>query len=103
MDRVAIADLRATRLTKGDIQELGLLRDFNRQSAILCLSAQICIKGMTDENILRFIGVCIPTDPSIPVQIVTELALNGDLFKYIRTVPAPPLLAMVRSSLSLLT
>lgn len=29
------------------------------------------------------------------MQIVTELALNGDLFKYIRTVPAPPLLAMV--------
>lgn len=29
--RVAIADLRAAHLTKADVQELGLLRDFNRE------------------------------------------------------------------------
>jgi len=55
-----------------DIKELGLLRDLRH------------------ENIVQFIGVSIPKQPSaVPVMIVTELCANGDLFDYIRGVDSP--------------
>ncbi|KDN53412.1 kinase-like protein [Tilletiaria anomala UBC 951] len=69
--KVAIADLR-DQLTEMDIKELSLLRDLKH------------------ENIVRFIGVSIPDDPrNVPCMIVSELCSNGDLFDYIRNVPAP--------------
>ncbi|GAA5932850.1 serine/threonine kinase [Sporobolomyces koalae] len=70
---IAICDIRG-HLTDMDIKELGLLRDLRH------------------ENIVQFIGVSIPKQPSaVPVMIVTELCANGDLFDYIRGVEAPPL------------
>ncbi|GAA6013214.1 hypothetical protein JCM11491_005218 [Sporobolomyces phaffii] len=69
---IAICDIRG-HLTDMDIKELGLLRDLRH------------------ENIVQFIGVSIPKQPSaVPVMIVTELCANGDLFDYIRGVEAPP-------------
>lgn len=70
--KVALADIRG-HLTENDIKELGLLRDLRH------------------ENIVRFIGVSIPTSRDVPVTIVSELCSNGDLFDYIRNTPAPPL------------
>ncbi|GAA5910221.1 uncharacterized protein JCM6883_001117 [Sporobolomyces salmoneus] len=68
---IAICDIRG-HLTDMDIKELGLLRDLRH------------------ENIVQFIGVSIPKQPSaVPVMIVTELCANGDLFDYIRGVEAP--------------
>lgn len=70
--RVAIADIR-DQLSEMDIKELTLLRDLKH------------------ENIVRFIGVCIPPLDMrlVPCMIVSELCSNGDLFDYIRNVPAP--------------
>ncbi|PWO00616.1 kinase-like protein, partial [Tilletiopsis washingtonensis] len=69
--KVAIADIRDD-LTEMDIKELSLLRDLRH------------------ENIVRFIGVSIPDAPRhVPCMIVSELCTNGDLFDYIRNVPAP--------------
>ncbi|GAA5995946.1 hypothetical protein JCM5350_000244 [Sporobolomyces pararoseus] len=69
---IAICDIRG-HLTDMDIKELGLLRDLRH------------------ENIVQFIGVSIPKQPSaVPVMIVTELCANGDLFDYIRGVEPPP-------------
>jgi len=70
--RVAISDIR-DQLSDMDIKELTLLRDLKH------------------ENIVRFIGVCIPPPDLRLVQcmIVSELCSNGDLFDYIRNVPAP--------------
>ncbi|GAA5916515.1 hypothetical protein JCM8208_005037 [Rhodotorula glutinis] len=74
---IAICDIRG-HLTDMDIKELGLLRDLRHR------------------NIVKFIGVSIPKQPSaVPVMIVTELCANGDLFDYLRKVPAPPLSAML--------
>ncbi|CAD6986497.1 unnamed protein product [Tilletia controversa] len=71
INKVAIADIR-DQLTEMDIKELSLLRDLKH------------------ENIVRFIGVSIPEEPSaVPVMIVTELCSNGDLFDYIRNTSAP--------------
>lgn len=70
--KVALADIRG-HLTENDIKELGLLRDLRH------------------ENIVRFIGVSIPSQKDVPVTIVTELCSNGDLFDYIRNTPAPGL------------
>lgn len=75
--KVALADIRG-HLTENDIKELGLLRDLRH------------------ENIVRFIGVSIPSQSDVPVTIVTELCSNGDLFDYIRNTPAPPLEKIVR-------
>jgi serine/threonine protein kinase len=66
--RIAISDLRGN-LTKDDVKELSLLREFKH------------------ENVIRFIGVCMQPDKT--VSILTELALNGDLFHYLRSVPCP--------------
>jgi serine/threonine protein kinase len=71
--RVAVSVLRG-RLTKEDVKELGLLRDFKH------------------PNVIRFIGVCIEPDC---MSIVTEIAMNGDLFHYLRTVPCPAFLAQL--------
>lgn len=70
--RVAIADIR-DQLSEMDIKELTLLRDLKH------------------ENIVRFIGVCVPPVDmrTVPCMIVSELCSNGDLFDYIRNVPAP--------------
>lgn len=70
--RVAISDIR-DQLSEMDIKELTLLRDLRH------------------ENIVRFIGVCIPPPDLRLAQciIVSELCSNGDLFDYIRNVPAP--------------
>ncbi|WFC97003.1 non-specific serine/threonine protein kinase [Malassezia brasiliensis] len=70
--KVAISDLR-NQLTDMDIKELQFLRDLRH------------------ENIVRFIGVSVPTPPHpVPIMIVSELCSNGDLFDYIRNTPAPP-------------
>ncbi|KEI40814.1 uncharacterized protein L969DRAFT_46102 [Mixia osmundae IAM 14324] len=74
--KVAIGDLRG-HLTENDIKELGLLRDLRH------------------PNVVRFIGISIPPTRDIPCMIVTELCQNGDLFDYIRNVPAPPLTKMI--------
>lgn len=67
-----------------DIKELGLLRDLRH------------------DNIVHFIGVSIPKAPSdVPVAIVTELCSNGDLFDYIRGVPAPPFTAVLEIMLGI--
>lgn len=81
--KVALADIRG-HLTENDIKELGLLRDLRH------------------ENIVRFIGVSIPSQSDVPVTIVTELCANGDLFDYIRNTPAPPLEKIVSRSNSAL-
>lgn len=55
-----------------DIKELKLLRDFDH------------------PNVVRFLGVSIPQDTKTsPVMMVSELCSNGDLFDYVRNVPAP--------------
>jgi len=75
---VAISDLR-DEVTEMDIKELKFLRD-------LC-----------HENIVRFIGISIPAQPSpVPCMIVSELCENGDLFDYIRNTPPPPHAALFR-------
>lgn len=57
-----------------DIKELKLLGEFDH------------------PNIVRFLGVSIPENTKeTPVMIVSELCSNGDLFDYIRNVPAPKL------------
>lgn len=44
------------------------------------------------------IGVSIPENTKeTPVMIVSELCANGDLFDYIRNVPAPSLYKVVSS------
>lgn len=70
--RVAIADIR-DQLSEMDIKELTLLRD------------------LSHENIVRFIGVCIPPPESrtTPCMIVSELCANGDLYDYIRNTSPP--------------
>ena len=69
---IAIAEIRG-HLTDMDIKELGLLRDLRHQ------------------NIVHFIGVSIPNEPSstVPVSIITELCANGDLFDYLRAIAHP--------------
>lgn len=70
---VAICELR-DRLTEADIKELTFLRDLRH------------------ENLVRFIGVSIPTNfgSAPPCVIVSELCEHGDLFDYIRNTPPPP-------------
>jgi len=68
--KVAIADIRG-HLTENDLKELGLLRDLRH------------------TNVVRFIGVSIPTERNVPVSIITELCSNGDLFDYVRNRPPP--------------
>ncbi|KAH0830679.1 kinase-like domain-containing protein [Lanmaoa asiatica] len=71
--RVAIAEFR-DQLSSMDIKELKLLGVFDH------------------PNIVRFLGVSIPENTrETPVMIVSELCSNGDLFDYIRNVPAPSL------------
>lgn len=71
--KVAIADIR-DQLSEMDIKELTLLRDLKH------------------ENIVRFIGVCIPPVEMrlTPCMIVSELCANGDLYDYIRNTEPPP-------------
>ena len=67
-----------------DIKELKLLGDFNH------------------PNIVRFLGVSIPTNPrDTPVMIVSELCSNGDLFDYVRNVDPPTLYRVVSCECSL--
>ncbi|KAG0697001.1 hypothetical protein DFH29DRAFT_174803 [Suillus ampliporus] len=71
--RVAIAEFR-DQLNSMDIKELKLLGGFDH------------------PNIVRFLGVSIPENTrETPVMIVSELCSNGDLFDYVRNVPAPSL------------
>jgi len=71
--KVAIAEFRG-QLNAMDIKELKLLSDFDH------------------PNVVRFLGVSIPENiRDSPVAMVSELCTNGDLFDYIRNVPAPPL------------
>ncbi|KAL4067743.1 hypothetical protein J3A83DRAFT_4254072 [Scleroderma citrinum] len=71
--RVAIAEFR-DQLSSMDIKELKLLGGFDH------------------PNIVRFLGVSLPENPrESPVMIVSELCANGDLFDYVRNVPAPSL------------
>src|SRR5260370_3114236 len=61
--------------------------------------AQICAVDMKElkllrafdhPNIVRFLGVSIPEDTkSTQVMMISELCSNGDLFDYVRNVPAP--------------
>lgn len=74
---VAIADLRG-QLTEMDIKELEVLRD------------------LSHENICRFIGVSLNPETDVPCTIVSELCDNGDLYEYIRRVPAPSDVQMFR-------
>lgn len=78
--KVAIADIRG-HLTENDLKELGLLRDLRH------------------TNVVRFIGVSIPTEKNVPVSIITELCSNGDLFDYIRNRPPPAFEKIVCSCL----
>ncbi|CDZ97157.1 Tyrosine kinase specific for activated (GTP-bound) p21cdc42Hs [Phaffia rhodozyma] len=68
--KVAIAEFRG-QLSEMDIKELKLLADFNH------------------PNVVKFLGVSIPEDRKIPIMMISELCENGDLFDYIRNVPAP--------------
>lgn len=70
--KVAIAEFRG-QLTEMDIKELKLLARF------------------AHPNVVKFLGVSIPENPKETPMIVSELCSNGDLFDYIRNVPAPPL------------
>ncbi|KAJ7074184.1 hypothetical protein C8F01DRAFT_1242455 [Mycena amicta] len=71
--RIAISEFRG-QLSAMDIKELKLLGGFDH------------------PNIVRFLGVSIPEDTKVtPVMIVSELCSNGDLFDYVRNVPAPSL------------
>ncbi|KAI5124307.1 hypothetical protein M0805_008915 [Coniferiporia weirii] len=71
--KVAIAEFR-DQLSSMDIKELKLLAEF------------------AHPNIVRFLGVSIPENTrETPVMIVSELCSNGDLFDYVRNVPAPSL------------
>nr|GAT51058.1 predicted protein [Mycena chlorophos] len=71
--RIAISEFRG-QLSAMDIKELKLLGGFDH------------------PNIVRFLGVSIPEDTkSTPVMIISELCSNGDLFDYVRNVPAPSL------------
>ncbi|THH10287.1 hypothetical protein EW145_g1443 [Phellinidium pouzarii] len=71
--KVAIAEFR-DQLSAMDIKELKLLAEF------------------AHPNIVRFLGVSIPENTrETPVMIVSELCSNGDLFDYVRNVPAPSL------------
>ncbi|KAF8328357.1 kinase-like domain-containing protein [Cantharellus anzutake] len=71
--KVAIAEFRDA-LNAMDIKELKLLHEFDH------------------PNVVHFYGVSIPEDTrSSPVMIISELCPNGDLFDYIRNVPAPSL------------
>ncbi|GAA5885234.1 hypothetical protein JCM6882_009531 [Rhodosporidiobolus microsporus] len=80
---IAICDIRG-HLTDMDIKELGLLRD------------------LRNENIVHFIGVSIPRQPSpVPVMIITELCANGDLFDYIRKTTPPPFVSMLEIMLGI--
>ncbi|KAH7889602.1 hypothetical protein F5I97DRAFT_1845653 [Phlebopus sp. FC_14] len=71
--RVAIAEFR-DQLSSMDIKELKLLGGFDH------------------PNIVRFLGVSLPENTrETPVMIVSELCANGDLFDYVRNIPAPSL------------
>ncbi|KAH7910638.1 hypothetical protein BJ138DRAFT_1126675 [Hygrophoropsis aurantiaca] len=71
--KIAIAEFR-DQLSSMDIKELKLLGGFDH------------------PNIVRFLGVSIPENTrETPVMIVSELCSNGDLFDYVRNVPAPSL------------
>ncbi|KAJ7172240.1 hypothetical protein C8R46DRAFT_141603 [Mycena filopes] len=71
--RIAISEFRG-QLSAMDIKELKLLGGFDH------------------PNIVRFLGVSIPENTrETPVMIVSELCSNGDLFDYVRNVPAPTL------------
>ncbi|KAL5533245.1 hypothetical protein ACEPAF_5021 [Sanghuangporus sanghuang] len=71
--KVAISEFR-DQLSPMDIKELKLLAEFKH------------------PNIVRFLGVSIPENTrETPAMIISELCSNGDLFDYIRNVPAPPL------------
>jgi len=65
-----------------DIKELKLLAQFDH------------------PNVVRFLGVSIPENPKETPMIVSELCSNGDLFDYVRNVPAPPLNKVVCPLLS---
>ncbi|KIJ35704.1 hypothetical protein M422DRAFT_180399 [Sphaerobolus stellatus SS14] len=70
--KVAIAEFRG-QLTEMDIKELKLLARFDH------------------PNVVKFLGVSIPDNPRETPMIVSELCSNGDLFDYVRNVPAPHL------------
>lgn len=81
--RVAIAEFR-DQLSSMDIKELKLLGGFDH------------------PNIVRFLGVSLPENPrESPVMIVSELCANGDLFDYVRNVPAPSLYKVVNIMLDI--
>ncbi|TIB72958.1 hypothetical protein E3Q23_03165 [Wallemia mellicola] len=68
--RCAVADIRG-QLTEMDIKELQVLSKLNH------------------PNIVKFLGVSIPEDKSVPVMLISELCKNGDLFDYLRQHPPP--------------
>lgn len=69
--KVAICEFR-DEMSDMDIRELKLLAEFNH------------------PNIVRLLGVAIPDKSTgTPCMVITELCENGDLFDYIRNVPAP--------------
>lgn len=76
--KVAIAEFRG-QLSAMDIKELKLLGEFRH------------------PNIVRFLGVSIPENTKdVPVMMISELCSNGDLFDYVRNVPAPSLNKVLR-------
>ncbi|KIY73225.1 hypothetical protein CYLTODRAFT_417196 [Cylindrobasidium torrendii FP15055 ss-10] len=76
--KVAIAEFRG-QLSAMDIKELKLLGEFRH------------------PNIVRFLGVSIPENTKdVPVMMISELCSNGDLFDYVRNVPAPSLSKVLR-------
>lgn len=80
--KVAIAEFRG-QLSEMDIKELKLLAEF------------------THPNVVKFLGVSIPEDRRIPIMMISELCENGDLFDYIRNVPAPPTKIVIKLMLDI--
>jgi serine/threonine protein kinase len=95
-----------------DIKELKLLADFNHPNVVkfvrllhpspqsslrMFVAFSILTVAFCYSSCLSQIGVSIPDDKKIPIMMISELCENGDLFDYIRNVPAPSLKVVVRS------
>ncbi|KAH7107693.1 hypothetical protein BKA62DRAFT_631308 [Auriculariales sp. MPI-PUGE-AT-0066] len=79
--KVAISEFRG-QLNAMDVKELKLLSEFDH------------------PNVVKFLGVCVPDNTKdTAVSLVSELCTNGDLFDYVRNVPAPNLTKVLKIAL----
>ncbi len=81
-----------------DIRELKLLADFNHPNIVRLVSSKGNAWTYTaSDPRSRQLGVSIPDRASgTPCMVITELCENGDLFDYIRNVPAPTFVKVLR-------